>query len=87
MIADPEAMTGLPERELRASAMNALAHGADSLYTPFANPVSRMTALRGAELIARSSTKTPPSAIAARSPSARFSAATRSTPGCSLSTM
>ena len=26
---------------LRASAMNALAHGADSLYTPFANPVSR----------------------------------------------
>ncbi len=53
-IADPEAMTGLAERALRASAMNALAHGADSLYTPFANPVSRMTALRGAELIAAS---------------------------------
>jgi alcohol dehydrogenase class IV len=51
-IADPEAMTSLPEPQLRASAMNALAHGADSLYTPFANPVSRMTALRGAELIA-----------------------------------
>ena len=51
-IADPEAMTGLAERALRASAMNALAHGADSLYTPFANPVSRMTALRGAELLA-----------------------------------
>ena len=32
--------------------MNSLAHGADSLYTPFANPVSQMTALRGAELIA-----------------------------------
>jgi alcohol dehydrogenase class IV len=32
--------------------MNALAHGVDSLYTPFASPVSRMTALRGAELIA-----------------------------------
>jgi alcohol dehydrogenase class IV len=32
--------------------MNALAHAADSLYTPFANPVSRMAALRGAELIA-----------------------------------
>jgi maleylacetate reductase len=31
--------------------MNALAHGADSLYTPFANPVSKMTALRGAGLI------------------------------------
>jgi alcohol dehydrogenase class IV len=54
VIADPEAMTGAPEPELRASSMNALAHGADSLYTPFANPVSRMTALRGAELIARS---------------------------------
>jgi alcohol dehydrogenase class IV len=53
-IADPQAMTGLAEPALRASAMNALAHGADSLYTPFANPVSQMTALRGAELIATS---------------------------------
>ncbi|HET9162387.1 MAG TPA: iron-containing alcohol dehydrogenase [Solirubrobacterales bacterium] len=51
-IADPEAMTSQPEDALRASAMNALAHGADSLYTPFANPVSEMTALRGAELLA-----------------------------------
>jgi len=54
VIADPEAMTSLPEPQLRASAVHALAHGADSLYTPFANPVSRMTALRGAELIATS---------------------------------
>lgn len=54
VIADPEAMTGQGEMQLRASAMNSLAHGADSLYTPFANPVSRMTALRGAELIAGS---------------------------------
>ncbi|MGV1047482.1 MAG: iron-containing alcohol dehydrogenase [Solirubrobacterales bacterium] len=54
VIADPEAMTGQPEAELRASSMNALAHGADCLYTPLANPVSRMTALRGAELIASS---------------------------------
>lgn len=52
VIADPEAMTSLPERQLRASALHALAHGADSLYTPFANPVSQMAALRGAELIA-----------------------------------
>jgi alcohol dehydrogenase class IV len=51
-IADPEAMTSQAEPALRASAMNSLAHGADSLYTPFANPVSQMTALRGAELIA-----------------------------------
>jgi alcohol dehydrogenase class IV len=53
-IADPDAMTSQAEPALRASAMNALAHGADSLYTPFANPVSQMTALRGAELIAGS---------------------------------
>jgi alcohol dehydrogenase class IV len=39
--------------------MNALAHGADSLYTPFANPVSAMTALRGAELIASSLDEAP----------------------------
>lgn len=52
VIADPIAMTSAPESELRTSSMNALAHGADSLYTPFANPVSRMTALQGAESIA-----------------------------------
>jgi alcohol dehydrogenase class IV len=52
VIAEPNLMTSAPEPELRASSINALAHGADSLYTPFANPVSQMTALRGAELIA-----------------------------------
>ena len=51
VIADPEAMTCQEERELRASAMNALAHGADTLYLPTSNPVSEMTALRGAELV------------------------------------
>jgi alcohol dehydrogenase class IV len=54
VIADPEAMTSQPEGELRASAMNALAHGADTLYLPHSNPVSEMTALRGAALIAAS---------------------------------
>jgi len=54
VIADPDAMTSLPEKPLRASAVHSLAHGADSLYTPFANPVSQLTALRGAELIAAS---------------------------------
>jgi alcohol dehydrogenase class IV len=53
VIADPPLMVGLAEERLRASAMNALAHGADSLYTPLANPVSEMTALRGAALIAK----------------------------------
>jgi alcohol dehydrogenase class IV len=32
--------------------MNALAHGAEALYAPGANPVGELTALRGAELIA-----------------------------------
>jgi alcohol dehydrogenase class IV len=54
VIADPAAMTSAPEPDLRASSMNALAHGADSLYTPFSNPVSEMTALRGAAQIATS---------------------------------
>lgn len=54
VIAEPAAMTSAPEPELRASSINALAHGADSLYTPFANPVSQMTALQGAEMIAAS---------------------------------
>jgi maleylacetate reductase len=53
VIADPDSMTSQPEAELRASSMNALAHGADTLYLPLSNPVSEMTALRGAELIAR----------------------------------
>jgi maleylacetate reductase len=52
VIADGERMTSQPERPLRFSSINALAHGADSLYTRFANPISRMSALRGAELIA-----------------------------------
>jgi alcohol dehydrogenase class IV len=54
VIADPGPMTSLPEKPLRASAVHSLAHGADSLYTPFANPVSQLTALRGTELIAGS---------------------------------
>lgn len=54
VIGDPDAMTSLPEKPLRASAVHSLAHGADSLYTPFANPVSQLTALRGADLIAAS---------------------------------
>jgi alcohol dehydrogenase class IV len=45
-------LTGAPEPQLRATAMNALAHGAESLYTPLADEDSRATALRGAELIA-----------------------------------
>jgi len=58
-VCDPELMTGLPEDELRASAMNALAHGADSLATPLANPAATMAALRGAALIAQALDESP----------------------------
>jgi maleylacetate reductase len=52
VIAYSDAMTSAPERQLRATAMNALAHGAESLYTPMADDESRAAALRGATLIA-----------------------------------
>lgn len=52
VLADPEPMTSQPEDALRASAMNALAHGAEPLYTPLANPVASLAGLRGAKLLA-----------------------------------
>ena len=52
VLADPDAMTSLPEKRLRPTAMNALAHGAEALYGPLANPVAEMAALRGAASIA-----------------------------------
>jgi alcohol dehydrogenase class IV len=51
VIADPELMASQPEPELWASAMNALAHGMEALYTPLANPVAEAAALSGAEAI------------------------------------
>jgi maleylacetate reductase len=53
VLADPLLMTSAPEPKLRATAMNALAHAAESLYTPLADEESRKDALRAAELIAR----------------------------------
>lgn len=52
VVADPQLMCSLGEPALRASAMNALAHGAEALYGPGANPVASMAAHRGIELIA-----------------------------------
>jgi len=51
VIADPRLMASQPEPELWASAMNALAHGMEALYTPLANPVAEAAALRGAAAI------------------------------------
>jgi alcohol dehydrogenase class IV len=52
VIADPGLMTSQPMPGLAASAMNALAHAIEALYTPLANPVADMAALRAARLIA-----------------------------------
>ena len=54
VIAYSDPMTSAPEPQLRATALNALAHGAESLYTPLADATSREAALRGAGLIATS---------------------------------
>jgi maleylacetate reductase len=51
VIAVPALMTSAPAPDLAASAMNALAHAFESLYTPLANPVSDMAALRAAQLL------------------------------------
>lgn len=60
VVAAPEVMTSQAEPQMRASAMNALGHGADSLYTPFANPVSEWAALRGAAAISAALDEPPP---------------------------
>ena len=52
VIADPELMASAPMPLLAATALNALAHAVEALYTPLANPVASMAALRGASLIA-----------------------------------
>ena len=52
IVADPALMASMDERPLAATAMNALAHAAESLYAPGANPVAESAALRAAELFA-----------------------------------
>jgi alcohol dehydrogenase class IV len=52
VVADPELMASQPPAQSAASAMNALAHAMESLYTPLANPVSELAALKAASLIA-----------------------------------
>ena len=52
ILAAPGLMASQPMPDLAASAMNALAHAVEALYTPRSNPVARMAALRAAALIA-----------------------------------
>ncbi|HEX8053183.1 MAG TPA: iron-containing alcohol dehydrogenase [Thermoleophilaceae bacterium] len=49
VIADPDLMSSQDPQPRAASAMNALAHAAEALYGPMANPVAEMAALRAAE--------------------------------------
>jgi maleylacetate reductase len=51
VIASPALMASQPMPGLAASAMNALAHAIEALYTPLANPVADDVALRAVELI------------------------------------
>jgi len=53
VVADPELMGSQPPQPRAASAMNALAHAAEALYGPMANPVAELAALRAATLLAR----------------------------------
>jgi maleylacetate reductase len=53
VVADPDLMGSPPERQLAATAMNALAHASEALYSSGANPVSEGASLRAAELFAQ----------------------------------
>jgi alcohol dehydrogenase class IV len=60
VLADPDLMASAPLPGLAASAMNALAHALEALYTPLANPVTTMAALRAAALLASGIDADPP---------------------------
>lgn len=51
VIADPDLMASAPQTRLAASAMNALAHAMEALYTPRAARVPTLAALEAARLI------------------------------------
>ncbi len=53
VIGEPSLMASQPMPGLAASAMNALGHAAEALYTPYANPVADRAGLDAAALIAR----------------------------------
>jgi alcohol dehydrogenase class IV len=59
VIADPDLMASAPPTRLAATAMNALAHAMEALYTPFRSPVTDLSALRAAALLAAGVTREP----------------------------
>jgi alcohol dehydrogenase class IV len=52
VLADPALMASQPMPQLAASALNALAHAVEALYTPLTNPAARALGLGAAQLIA-----------------------------------
>jgi alcohol dehydrogenase class IV len=60
VIADPDLMASAPPTRLAASAMNALAHAMEALYTPLRSPVTDLAALRAAALLADGVVREPP---------------------------
>jgi maleylacetate reductase len=60
VLADPDLMASAPTTRLAASAMNALAHAMEAVYTPFRSPVTDLAALRAAALLADGVTRDPP---------------------------
>jgi alcohol dehydrogenase class IV len=60
VIWDPDLAAGLARGQLVATALNALAHGFESLYVPHANPVAELAALRAAELFGEQLPRTSP---------------------------
>jgi alcohol dehydrogenase class IV len=59
VIADPDLMASAPPTRLAASAMNALAHAMEALYTSFRSAVTDLAALRAAALLADGVTREP----------------------------
>jgi alcohol dehydrogenase class IV len=60
VVADPALMASQPPQQLAASAMNAIAHAMEALYTPLANPVTELAALRATALLAEGIRMDPP---------------------------
>jgi maleylacetate reductase len=60
VIADPDLMGSQPMPGIAASALNAMAHAVESLYTPLTNPAAELTALQAIELIASGLGETEP---------------------------
>jgi maleylacetate reductase len=60
VVADPALMASQPPPQLAASAMNAIAHAMEALYTPLANPLTELAALRATALLAEGIWMDPP---------------------------